>query len=272
MRFFLFGTPTEGNLWWIGFTNSFSRYLDQAHAHRPLLITFELKRMHFCIFLLILNDFEFTISGQLSTRQKLLRWQLLVQKRSRISVLIISVSTPLRSFCHASCPAKICHGFSTVTKPPEVLCQVQARWVPCSDARKLESTRGLKDGMVWACMHDAETPFLQEMQRESFLNFRCRHISHHWTFWSQTYRPSKVVRSSIIYVCWHMLMFFDVFCIYFSNVSWIYLCIWRFLQVPAPQLPEPELPHAVRAAEAHVFERVVFANPWSEWWPYEHLW
>ena len=49
MRLFLFGTPTEGNLWWIGFTNSFSRYLDQAHAHGPLLITFELKRMHFLI-------------------------------------------------------------------------------------------------------------------------------------------------------------------------------------------------------------------------------
>ena len=76
----------------------------------------------------------------------------------------------------------------------------------------------------------------------------------------------------MMYVFWYILMIFDVFCIYFSNVSGISLCIWRFLQVPATDLPEPELPHAVRAAEARVLERVVFANQSTERWPYEHLW
>ena len=73
----------------------------------------------------------------------------------------------------------------------------------------------------------AETLFLQEMQ-ETFLNFPCRHISHHWTFWSQAYRPLKVVRSSIMYVtyvdiCWWCLMYSEFIFQTFLEIS---LCIF----------------------------------------------
>ena len=74
---------------------------------------------------------------------------------------------------------------------------------------------------------DAETLFLQEMQ-ETFLNFPCRHISHHWTFWSQAYRPLKVVRSSIMYVTyvdifWWCLMYSAFIFQTFLEIS---LCIF----------------------------------------------
>ncbi len=73
------------------------------------------------------SDFECTISRQSSTRQKLLRWQLLVQKRSRIFRLDYFRFKPLGSFCDASCPVQRSQGFGAVTKSAEVLCQVQAR-------------------------------------------------------------------------------------------------------------------------------------------------